>query len=218
MIVASVLNRTMLVGLALLASALPASAQYRRQVEVLLPPWAVTVSAGGLFSYDETMNPVETPDPEQPRRGLRSIGTSPTVSVAARYGRGIAVYANVTAGFLGDAELSGNDPLTGATLEGTGDAGLAMIYSAGASFAPLRDVIGLRIDIGPAWMDMGTGGSYAALRVAASAKFIEIGDRGGVLLAWDGYFAGGQHDRDDVEYQVRGGRLSGLRAGYELTF
>jgi hypothetical protein len=164
------------------------------------------------------MNPVETPEPQQPRRGIRSIGTAPTASIAVRYGRGIAIYANIGAAFLGDVDLSGNDPLTGAVLEGSEDAGLGMIYSAGASFAPLRDIAGLRVDIGPAWMDLGGGGSYVALRIAAAAKFLEIGDRGGLLVAWDGYFAGGQHDRDGVEYQVRGGRMSGVRAGYEMAF
>lgn len=210
--------RSIFVTALLCASATPAAAQYRRQVEQLTPALAVTASVGALLGYSETMNPVETPPPEENRRGLREIGTSPWVSVGARYGRGIAIYGAIGAAFTGDAELSGADALTGASLEGSEDAGLITIYSIGASFIPLRDVMGLRIDLGPTWMDLGEGGSYAAVHVAASAKFLEIGDRGGVLLAWDGFFAGGQHDRDDVEYQVRGGRMSGLRAGFELAF
>lgn len=203
--------------LALVTTA-PAAAQYRRQVEQLSPAFAVTGSVGVLFDYSETMNPVETPLPEENRRGLREVGTSPWVSVGARYGRGIAIYGSIGAAFPGDADLSGADPLTGASLEGTDDAGLITIYSVGASFIPLRDVMGLRIDLGPTWMDLGEGGSYLAVHVSAAAKFLEIGDRGGVLLAWDGFFAGGQHDRDGVEYQVRGGRMSGVRAGFEMAF
>ena len=40
----------------------------------------------------------------------------------------------------------------------------------------------------------------------------------GAVLAWDGYFVGGQNDRDGIEYQVRGGRLTGVRLGIELEY
>lgn len=180
--------------------------------------FAASISAGALLGYDETITPVETPFPEEERRGVREVGNIPWISAAARYGRGIAVYGNVGIGFPGDAELSGTEPLTGDVLEGSTDVGTVFIVSAGASVVPLRDVMGLRMDIGPAWVDLGNGGSYLALRIAASAKFLEIGDRGGVLLGWDGYFAGGQHDRDGIEYQVRGGLISGVRVGFEMAY
>ena len=179
--------------------------------------FAASVSLGALFAYDETITPVETPTPEEDRRGVREVGASPWLSAQARYGRGIAVYGNVGVALPGEAELSGTDPLTGGVLEGTSDIGMIYHVSVGASVAPLRDVMGLRLDIGPAWLDLGNGGGYLALRVATSAKFLEIGDNGGVLLAWDGFFAGGQHDRDEIEYQIRGGLISGIRVGFELT-
>jgi hypothetical protein len=140
------------------------------------------------------------------------------VSLSARYGRGLAVYANATAAFGGEAERSGFDALTGAPLTGSDGLGTIMIVSAGMSFAPLRDMMGLRLDIGPAWLDLGDGGSYVGIRIGAAARFLEIGNRGGVLLGWDGYFAGGQFDRDDIEYQVKGGFVSGVRLGYELRY
>jgi hypothetical protein len=199
------------------ALATPASAQYRRHVENLAPMFAATVSLGALFPYDETITPVETPTPEENRRGVREVGAAPWLSAEARYGRGIAVYANAGGALPGEADLSGTDPLTGEVLEGTDDVGLVYHVSVGASVAPLRDVMGLRLDIGPAWLDLGSGAGYLALRVAASAKFFEIGDNGGVLLAWDGFFAGGQHDRDGIEYQIRGGLITGVRVGFELT-
>ena len=206
-----------LAGLVVLAPE-PVSAQYRRQAEELVPPFAVSLSAGALFSYDEITSPVDPVDPDEDRRGVRSVGTTPAVSVAARYGRGIAIYAHATVAFGGEVELSGFDALTGAPLDGTEDRGTVYIVSAGASFAPLRDVMGLRLEAGPALLDLGNGGSYIGIRVAASARFLDIGNSGGVLIAWDGYFAGGQYDREDVEFQVKGGLLSGARLGYELRF
>ena len=179
--------------------------------------FAATASIGALFAYVETVTPVETPTPEEDRRGVRELSASPWLSGHARYGRGIAVYGNAGVALPGEAEMSGTDPMTGAVLQGTDDVGLVYYVSAGASVAPLRDIMGLRLDIGPAWLDLGNGGGYLALRVATSAKFLEIGDNGGVLLAWDGFFAGGQHDRDGIEYQIRGGPISGVRVGFELT-
>ena len=202
----------------LLAGAGPATAQYRRQVEELPPIFGVGVSLGALLDYEETLTPVETPLPEQDRRGVRSVDTHPAVTVTARYGRGLAVYGAATVGFAPDAELSGTHPLTGAQLTGTGEGGLIRIGSIGLSFIPLPDLLGLRLEIGPAWLDMGEGGSYLGVRIAGAAKFLELGDRAGVLLAWDGYFAGGQHDRDEVEYQIRGGMISGVRLGVELQY
>lgn len=208
----------LIAGLLLFGAAAPASGQYRRQVEELAPAFAASVSAGALFSYEETTTPVPTPEPDAERRGRRSIGTVPAVSVSARYGRGLAVYGSATAAFGAEAELSGFEAITGAPLTGTEDVGMITILSAGMSFAPLRDVMGLRLEIGPAWLDLGEGGSYLGIRIAAAARFLEIGNRGGVVLGWDGYFAGGQHDRDEVEYQVKGGLISGVRLGYEVRY
>ncbi|HUF13267.1 MAG TPA: hypothetical protein VMN78_09220 [Longimicrobiales bacterium] len=194
------------------------AAQYRRQVEDLPPVFGVSVSVGGVLDYEETMTPIETPLPDEERRGVRSLDAQPAVTVAARYGRGLAIYGNVMLGFGADAELSGADPLTGAPLGGTEDGGLLRVGSVGLSFVPLPDLLGLRLELGPAWLDLGDGGSYLGLRIAGAAKFMEIGDRLGVVLAWDGYFAGGQHDRDAIEFQIRGGLISGVRLGVELEY
>lgn len=211
--------RHILPGLLLLLSAEAASAQYRRQVEELPPAFGVSVSFGALLSWDETVTPVVTPDPDDPeRRGIRSIGTIPALSVGARYGRGIAVYGSATVGLDAEAERSGTDPLTGVPLSGTDDVGIVSMLSAGFSFVPVRNLMGLRLDLGPAWADLGSGGSYLGLRVAAAARFLEIGDRMGVVLAWDGYFVGGQDDREGIEYQVRDGIISGVRLGLELEY
>ena len=215
----SSLIRQFVPGILLLLSADPASAQYRRQVEELPPVFGVNASLGALLSWDETITPVVTPDPDAPeRRGLRSVGTVPAVSVGARYGRGIAVYGSATVGLGAEAELSGADPISGLPIEGTDDVGLVTLVSVGASFVPVRNLMGLRLDLGPAWADLGNGGSYLGLRIAAAARFIEVGDRMGVFLAWDGYFVGGQDDRDGIEYQVRGGIISGVRLGLELVY
>lgn len=200
------------------ASAVGASAQYRRQVEELPPAFGVSASLGALLSFEETVTPIETPLPEEERRGVRSIDALPAVSVGARYGRGIAVYGNLTMGLGGEAELSGTDPLTGEPLTGTEDVGLITIASIGLSFVPVRNLMGLRLEIGPAWLNLGDGGSYLGVRVAGSARFLELGDRGGVVLAWDGHFAGGQNDQDALEYQIRGGIISGIRLGFELEY
>ena len=207
-----------IVSLLLAASADGAAGQYRRQVEELPPAFAVSASIGALLSYDESVTPVETPLPDENRRGRRSVDTQPTISLAARYGRGIAVYGNVLVAPAGEVELSGNSPETGAPLTGTEDLGTLTITSIGASFVPVRSVMGLRLDIGPAWLNLGEGGSYLGVRVAGSARFLEIGDRVGVALGWDGHFAGGQNDRDSREYQIIGGMISGLRLGFDLEF
>ena len=201
----------------MLASAEPAHAQYRRQMEELEPMLGVSISAGALLSYDETVRPIETPPLDEDRSTTRSIGTTPWLSASARYGRGLALYANAGVGIGGEAELSGTDPLTGEVVDGTDDLGVMWMISAGASFAPLREAMGLRLEVGPAWIDTGSGGSYLAARISASAKFVEIGDSGGILIGWDGYFAGGQHDRDAVEFQLVEGMISGVRLGFELT-
>ena len=202
----------------LLALVQPAEAQYRRRTQELPPLYAVTVSMGALFPYEETMNPVRAPQPEEDMRGLREIATSPWVALSARYGRGLGVYASASAARAEDAELSGFDPLTGEALEGTDETGMLSIFSAGVSFAPFRVARGLRVEAGPAWMDLGSGGSYLAVRLAAAATFLSIGDNGGVFVAWDGFVAGGQHDRDEIEYQVRRGHITGLRAGFEYAW
>ena len=202
----------------LVASADGAGAQYRHQIEELEPMLAASLSAGALLSYDETVRPIETPLPDEDRRTTRSVGTTPWISATARYGRGLALYANAGIGIGGEAELSGTDPLTGEVVDGTDETGLMWMISAGASFAPLREAMGLRLEVGPAWLDLGDGGSYIAARISASAKFIEIGDRGGVVVGWDGFFAGGQHDRDEVEFQVREGMISGVRLGFEMAY
>ncbi len=203
----------------LLALAQPAEAQYRRRTQELPPLYAVTLSAGALFGYEETMNPVETPEPEEDLRGVRDVGASPWLMLSARYGRGLGVYASASAARAEDAELSGFDPITGDPLEGTtAETGTLAIYSAGVTFAPLRIAQGLRIEAGPAWLDLGTGGSYLAVRLAAAATFFAIGDHGRVFVAWDGYLAGDQYDRDEVEYQVRSGYITGVRAGFEYAW
>jgi hypothetical protein len=210
--------RFVLASALLLATADPAAAQYRRQVEELPPLFGIGVSIGALLEYEETLTPVETPLPTQDRRALRTVGTHPAVTVAARYGRGLAIYGSLALGFAPDAEMSGTNPLTGATVTGTEDTGLVTIGSIGLSFIPLPDLLGLRLEVGPSWVDLGEGGSYIGVRVAGAAKFLELGDRAGVLLGWDGYFAGGQYDRDRVEYQIRGGMLSSVRLGVELEY
>lgn len=202
----------------LLALAQPAEAQYRRRTQELPPLYAVTLSLGATFPYDETMNPVRAPQPEDDVRGIREIGTSPWLSLSARYGRGLGIYVSGSVGRGGDTELSGFDPLTGEPLMGTTETGTLMIVSAGASFAPLRIARGLRIEAGPAWLDLGNGGSYLAMRLGAAATFLSIGDHGGVFLAWDGYLAGGHYDRDEVEYQIRRGNITGVRAGFEYAW
>lgn len=179
--------------------------------------FAASLSVGALLPFEETARSIETPAPDESRRAIRSIGTSPWVSGSVRYGRGLALYAAGGLAFAGDAELSGTDPFTNAPLEGSEGVGAIWTVSAGASFTPLRNAEGLRIEVGPAWLDLGTGGSYVAVRIAAAAKFLQIDDVGGVLVAWDGYFAGGQHDRDEVEYQIREGLISGVRLGFEIT-
>ncbi|HEX6589425.1 MAG TPA: hypothetical protein VF039_10405 [Longimicrobiales bacterium] len=202
----------------LLALAQPVEGQYRRRSQELPPIYGVTLSVGALFPYEETMNPVRAPEPDQDMRGLRDVETSPWVVLSARYGRGLGVYASASGAMGGDAELSGFDPITGEPLTGTADTGTLAILSAGVSFAPLRVARGLRIEAGPAWMDLGTGGAYLAARLAAAATFLSIGENGGVFIAWDGYLAGGQYDRDEIEYQVRHGYLTGLRAGFEYAW
>ena len=201
-------------GIILFALAQPAEAQYRRRAQELPPLYAVSLSVGALFSFEETMSPVTTPEPEEERRGLRDVGTSPWVAISARYGRGLGVYASASAARAGNAELSGTHPTTGVVLEGTTEVGTLTIFSAGVSFSPLRIAPGLRFEAGPAWLDLGSGGSYLAARLSASATFLAIGDDGGVFVGWDGYVAGGQHDRDEIEYQLRGGNVTGLRAGF----
>lgn len=208
----------LIVVIALLVSATPTEAQYRRQVREQVPAYAVVATVGALLPYEETITPIETPLPDENRRGRRNVDTAPWLSLSARYGRGLAVYASVAAALPGDAELTGADPETGAPLTGTVDVGLISIVSAGMSFTPLRSASGLRLEVGPAWVDLGDGGSYLAVRLAATASFLDIGDRGAVLLGWDGYFAGGQYDRDGTEYQVRGGILNGLRAGFSYAW
>ena len=209
-----------ILGLGLLLSTAPdASAQYRRQIDEPPPAFGVTASLGALMAWEETITPVVTPDPDGPdRRGLRSIGGVPALTIGARYGRGIALYGAATVAFGAEAELGGTDPITAVPLSGTEDVGLVTIASVGVSFVPVRDLMGLRIDLGPAWADLGDGGSYLGLRVAAAAKFLEVGDRLGAVLAWDGYFVGGQDDRDGIEYQVRGGMITGVRLGIELEY
>lgn len=208
----------LMLPLLIIFSAEGVAGQYRRQAEELPPIFGVSLSAGMLLGYEETLTPVETPDPADERRGVRTVDPMPAVAIAARYGRGLAVYGNVTLGFGSDAELSGTHPLTGTELSGTTELGMLRIGSVGLSFAPLPDLLGLRLEIGPAWLDMGDGGSYLGLRIAGAATFLELGDRLGVLLAWDGYFAGGQHDRDRIEHQIRGGMVSGVRLGAEVVF
>jgi hypothetical protein len=209
--------RLALVPVLLAATAGTATGQYRRQVEELPPVFGASVSLGALFSWEETVTPIETPLPEGPdRRTIREVGTVPAISVQARYGRGLAVYGNATVGAGGSAELSGSDPLTAAPVSGEQDIGLVGIVSVGLSFVPVPDLMGLRLDLGPTWADLGDGGSYLGLRVAAAARFLEIGDRFGVVLAWDGHFLGGQDDQDRVEYQIRDGIVTGVRMGFEL--
>lgn len=216
---ASSFTRYTLACVLMLPSVDPAAAQYRRQVEELPPAFGASVSLGALLPWEETLSPVVTPDPDGPeRRGLRSVGATPTISVGARYGRGIAVYGSATIGIGAEAELSGSDPLTALPLSGSEDVGLVTLTSVGFSFVPVRNLMGLRLDLGPVWTDLGGGGSFVGLRVAAAARFLEVGDRLGAVLAWDGYFVGGQHDRDRVEYQVRGGIISALRLGFELEY
>lgn len=216
---ASSLVRYLLLPALALVTADTAAAQYRRQVEELPPALGVSASIGALLSWEETTTPVATPDPiGADRRGRREVGAVPAVSVAVRYGRGIAVYGSGTIAFGAEAELSGTDPLTAAPLSGTEDVGRITIASVGVSFVPVRNLMGLRLDLGPAWLDMGSGGSYVGLRIATSARFLQIADRLGVLLAWDGYFAGGQDDREGIEYQIRGGIVSQARLGFELEF
>lgn len=211
-------SRLVLASALVLAWAGGVSAQYRRQVEELPAAFGVSASLGALLSYEETVSPIETPLPDEERRSVRSVDAMPALSVAARYGRGIAVYGTVTLGLRGDADLSGTSPSTGEPLAGTEDTGLVTIASLGLSFVPVRDLMGLRLELGPAWLDLGDGGSYLGLRVAGSARFLELGDRGGVVLAWDGHFAGGQDDQADLEYQIRGGIVSALRLGFELEY
>lgn len=216
--VTTALKRLVLVPALLLLSSKPVEAQYRRHVEDLPPVFGVSLSVGALRDYDETITPVVTPLPEEERRGVRSADTQPAITVAARYGRGLALYGHLMVGFGSDVELSGTDPRTGGPLTGTEEGALMTAGSVGMSFIPLPDLLGLRLEIGPAWLDMGDGGSYLGLRIGGAAKFVEIGDRLGVVLAWDGYFAGGQHDRDGIEHQIRGGMISGVRLGLELEY
>lgn len=218
MAVTIALRCLVLVPALVLVTASAAAAQYRRHVEDLPPIFGVALSAGLLLDYEETITPVVTPLPEENRRGVRTIGNQLTVTLAARYGRGLAVYGSVTLGFPPDAELSGADPLTGDPLTGTEDSGLSRIGSIGLSFIPLPDLLGLRLEVGAAWLDLGEGGSYLGVRVAGAARFLELGDHLGVQLAWDGYFAGGQYDRAGVEHQIRGGMLTGLRLAAELEY
>lgn len=211
---------TLLAGalLALGAIVSPASAQYRRHVPDPEPAFAVSVSAGALLPFEETTTPVDVVDPNDIRRGLREIGTVPWVVASARFGRTIAVYASASAAFPGDAELSGTDPLTGDPLSGTEEVGMITVLSAGLSFAPLADARGLRLEVGPAWMDLGDGGTYFGVRGGATAKFFAIGDGGGVFLGWNGLFAANEDERDGVEYGVRGGFINGLRIGFEYAW
>lgn len=202
----------------LIAAAQPAEAQYRRRAQELPPLYAVNLSVGALLPYDETVTPVNPPEPDLNLRGVRQVPLSPWVSLTARYGRGIGIYANGSVAFAGDAELSGSDPLTGAALDGTTEIGTIMIVSAGASFAPLRGMSALRLEAGPAWLDLGSGGSYFAGRASVQVRFLSLGERGRVFAAWDGYMGGGQDASGEIEYQLRKGNIMGLRAGFEYAW
>ena len=206
------------VAVLLLALAQPAEAQYRRRTQELPPIYAVNLSFGALLPYDETVTPVHPPEPDINLRSVRSVGTSPWVSLTARFGRGIGVYANGSAAFAPEAELSGTDPLTGEAISGTTETGTITVVSAGVSFAPLRGMYGLRIEGGPAWLDMGSGGSYFAGRGAVQLQLFTLGDRGRVFAAWDAYLGGSQDTQGEVEYQLRKGNVMGLRAGFELAW
>lgn len=196
-----------------------ASAQYRRQIEELPPILAASVSFGVLLSYDEIVSPVVSPPPDDPpRRTTRDVGMQPAVTASVRWGRGIAIYAAGTVGFGGSAELSGTDPLTAAPVDGSEDLGTVYILSAGASFQPIREALPVRIEAGPALIDLGDGGSYLGLRFALSYRFIEFRDFGGVFLDWDGFVAGDEDEQDQVEFQLRRGLVQGLRLGLELDF
>lgn len=202
----------------LLALAQPAEAQYRRRAQDLPPLYAVSLSVGALFPYEETVTPTRAPQPEQDLRAERDVDMSPWLVLSARYGRGLGVYASASAARAPDAELSGTDPISGVVLEGTTEVGTLAIFSAGVSFAPLRIAPGLRFEAGPAWVDLGSGGSYLAARLSGGAKFVAIGDGGGMFIVWDGYLAGGQHNRGELEYQLRSGNVTGLRAGFEYAW
>lgn len=196
-----------------------ASAQYRRQIEELPPIFAASVSFGALLSYDESVTPIVTPPPDgPPHRMNRDVGPQPSVTAAVRYGRGIAIYAAGTAAFSGSAELSGTDPLTAAPVSGSDDLGPVYMVSAGASFQPIREALPVRMEVGPALLDMGDGGSYIGLRFSLGFRFVEFRDFGGVFLAWDGFVAGDEDEQSQIEYQLRRGLVQGLRLGLELDF
>lgn len=208
--------RTASLLMLLAATADSAEAQYRREIEELPPAFGASVSVGTLWSYSESITPVETPPPDENRRAIRDIDTQPALSLMARYGRGIAIYGAATVGFGSTVEVSGNDPETGAILDDSGDAGTILITSIGVSFVPLERVSGLRLAFGPAWLNLGSGGSYLGVRASADARFLELREGLAIVLGWDGYLAGGQDDQDRLEYQLRGGTVSGVRLGVGL--
>lgn len=216
--VARISDRLLAAGILLLLSSAPVEAQYRRQIEELPPILATSVSFGLLLPYEETVTPIVTPPPDVTQRTRRDVGLQPSATASVRYGRGIALYGSGTVAFGGTADLSGTDPVTAAPVSGSEDVGLVYMVSAGASFQPIREAVPVRIEVGPALMDLGDGGSYLGLRLALAFRFLEIGSRGGVFLDWDGVIAGGQDDQDEVEYQIRRGLVQGVRVGFELDF
>lgn len=209
-------SRLLAAGAMLLTLGAPVEAQYRRQIEELPPILATSVSFGLLLPYEETVTPIVTPPPDVTQRTVREVGVQPAVTASVRYGRGIALYASGTVAFGGTADLSGTDPLTAAPVSGSEDVGVVFVVSAGASFQPIREAVPVRIEVGPALMDLGDGGSYLGVRLAVAFRFLEIGSRGGVFVDWDGMIAGGQDDQNEIEYQIRRGLVQGVRLGFEL--
>jgi len=203
-------NGLLLVGL-LLASITPAEAQYRERARIREPRLVVALSPGVLWNAAETVRSRQ-PLPGQTSRLTVDRPVAPGLGLSVRWGRSLQVYAGASAFLGGEADITGEDPTSGAPVDSVADAATSYMASAGVSFVPAAPV---RAEIGVGQLWLGDGGDYLGFRAALAADLWNIGDQFSLGVGGELWAAGGTHSDDDLERQLADGWLAAFTVRLE---